>query len=48
MSPVATYFFVVIHLTNIHSILSILYGSQVAQYFNVETVTLSVYLSEFQ
>ena len=45
MSPVATYFFVVIHLTNIHSIL---YGSQVAQYFNVETVTLSVYLSEFQ
>ena len=45
MSPVATYFFVAMHLTNIHSIL---YGSQVAQYFDVETVTLDVYLSEFQ
>ena len=45
MSPVATYFFVAMHLTNIHSFL---YGSQVAQYFDVETVTLGVYLSEFQ
>ena len=40
MSPVATYFFIAMHLTNIHSIL---YGSLVAQYFDVETVTLGVY-----
>ena len=30
MSPVATYFFVAIHLTNIHSIF---YGSQVGKYY---------------
>ena len=40
MSPVATYFFIAMHLTNINSIL---YGSLVAQYFDVETVTLGVY-----
>lgn len=41
MSPVGVYFFDAVFLTNIHSIL---YGSQVASYFNLPVPTLEEYL----
>jgi len=44
MSPVAVYFFVGLHLTNIHSCL---YGSEVASYFGVPPDKLEDYLAEF-
>jgi len=45
MSPVATYFFLAMHLTNLHTIL---YGCEVAQYFNVEVESLESYLRGFR
>jgi len=45
MSPIAAYFFVCVHLCNLHTIL---YGSQVAQYFDVECITMQEYLSDFR
>jgi len=45
MSPVAVYFFVAMHLYNIHTIL---YGSQIADYFGVDPISLETYLSDFK
>lgn len=45
MSPIAAYFFVAMHLCNLHTIL---YGSQVAQYFDVEGISLEEYLADFK
>jgi len=45
MSPVSTYFFLAVHLTNLHSIF---YGCEVASYFNVEVESLDTYLEGFR
>eukprot|EP00092_Neocalanus_flemingeri_P073768 GFUD01091112.1.p1 GENE.GFUD01091112.1~~GFUD01091112.1.p1 ORF type:complete len:185 (-),score=27.11 GFUD01091112.1:76-630(-) len=45
LSPVATYFFLAMHLTNLHTIL---YGCEVAQYFNVDVEPLESYLRGFR
>jgi len=44
MSPVATYFYLAVHLTNLHTIF---YGSEVASYFNVSVESLDEYLAGF-
>ena len=44
MSPVATYWFIACHLTNLHGIF---YGNELSKYFDVDVEKLEDYIAEF-